>query len=78
MRELALESGYEPVLISFNPYSSIFKPQVPLNDYEIRYLQSHPDEQTANIYMVTYGPDLNISMTGMSPSKIIDIGQKIT
>lgn len=78
LRKLAFESGYEPVLISFNPYSSIFKPQVPLNDYEIRYLQSHPDEQTANIYMVTYGPDLNISMTGMSSSEMIDIGQKLT
>jgi gamma-glutamyl:cysteine ligase YbdK (ATP-grasp superfamily) len=78
LKQIALEFGFEPVLISFNPYSSVFEPKAPFNDYEIKYLQNHPEEQTANIYMVTYGPDLNISMTELSPEQIIDIGQKLT
>jgi gamma-glutamyl:cysteine ligase YbdK (ATP-grasp superfamily) len=78
LREVAAEFGFTAVLTSFNPYNQVFEPQPPLNDYEIRYLQSYPDEQTANIYMVTYGPDLNISMEGLSTEKLIDIGRKLT
>lgn len=76
LRKLALEFNYEPVLISFNPYSPVFKPKTPLNDYEVRYLQANPDEQAVSIYMVTYGPDINISIAGMSSEEIINIGQK--
>ncbi|MDJ0621007.1 MAG: glutamate--cysteine ligase [Calothrix sp. MO_192.B10] len=78
LRQIAIDFGFEPVLISFNPYHSVFQPQTPFNDFEIRYLQAHPEEQTATIYMVTYGPDLNISMAGLSPKELIDIGQKLT
>ncbi|HAE06643.1 glutamate-cysteine ligase family protein [Richelia intracellularis] len=78
LRNLALKFDYEPVLISFNPYSPVFSPKVSLNDYEVRYLQSHPEEQNASIYMVTYGPDINISISGMSPDEIINIGRKLT
>ncbi|MBH8565282.1 glutamate--cysteine ligase [Nostoc sp. CENA67] len=76
--EVATDFGFSPVLTSFNPYNQIFEPQPPLNDYEIRQLQAYPDEQTANIYMVTYGPDLNISVADLSIERVIDIGRKLT
>lgn len=78
LRLVAQEFGYSPILLSFNPYQSSYEPQPPLNDYEIRELQANPDEQTANIFMVTYGPDLNISVAGLSTEKLIDIGKKLT
>jgi hypothetical protein len=78
LREVAASFGLSPVLTSFNPYKTVFEPQPVLNDYEIRQLQAYPDEQTANIYMVTYGPDLNISMADMSIERVIDIGRKLT
>ncbi|MCC5636172.1 glutamate--cysteine ligase [Nostoc sp. CHAB 5844] len=78
LREVAASFGYSPVLASFNPYKTVFEPQPPLNDFEIKQLQAYPDEQTANIYMVSYGPDLNISVTDMSTERLIDIGQKLT
>ncbi|MBW4642443.1 MAG: glutamate--cysteine ligase [Goleter apudmare HA4340-LM2] len=78
LREVAADFGFTPVLTSFNPYNRVFEPQPPLNDYEIRYLQGYPDEQTANIYMVTYGPDLNISLADLSTESLIDIGRKLT
>ncbi|MHC5614079.1 MAG: glutamate--cysteine ligase [Nostoc sp.] len=78
LREVAANFNLSPVLVSFNPYNPIFEPQPPLNDYEIRQLQADPDEQTAHIHMVTYGPDLNISVADMSTEDMIDIGRKLT
>jgi hypothetical protein len=78
LREVAAGFGFSPVLTSFNPYTSIFQPQPPLNDFEIKQLQAYPDEQTAYIYMVSYGPDLNISVADLPIEKLIDIGQKLT
>ncbi|MBH8578193.1 glutamate--cysteine ligase [Nostocaceae cyanobacterium CENA369] len=78
LHEVATNFGFIPVLHSFNPYNKVFEPQPPLNDYEIKQLQAYPDEQTANIYMVTYGPDLNISVSNLSIESLIDIGKKLT
>ncbi|MDZ7958131.1 MAG: glutamate--cysteine ligase [Aulosira sp. DedQUE10] len=78
LRETSANYGFSPVLTSFNPYKTIFEPNPPLNDYEIQQLQAYPDEHTANIYMVTYGPDLNISVADLSVEKLIDIGRKLT
>ncbi len=78
LAQVAANFGFSPVLASFNPYTSVFVPQPPLNDFEIRQLQAYPDEQTAHIYMVSYGPDLNISWENLSTEKLIDIGKKLT
>ncbi|MEH2056652.1 MAG: glutamate--cysteine ligase [Nostoc sp.] len=78
LREVAANFGFSPVLVSFNPYNPVFEPQPPLNDYEIKQLEAYPDEQTANIHMVSYGPDLNISLADLSPEDVIDIGKKLT
>lgn len=78
LREVAISYGFSPVLTSFNPHQTIFEPQPPLNDYETQQLQTYPDEQTANIYMVTYGPDLNISVPHLPIANLIDISKKLT
>jgi hypothetical protein len=75
---VAASYGFSPVLTSFNPHQTVFKPQPPLNDYELKQLQAYPDEHTANIYMVTYGPDLNISVADLPIENVIDIGRKLT
>lgn len=76
--EVAANFGFSPVLVSFNPYNSVFEPHPPLNDYEIKQLEAYPDEQTANIHMVSYGPDLNISLADLSTEDVIDVGRKLT
>jgi hypothetical protein len=76
--DVAAEFGFSPVLTSFHPYKTSFIPYPPLNEYEIQQLQAYPDEQTANIYMVSYGPDLNISVADLPIERVIDIGQKLT
>ncbi|WP_175586816.1 glutamate--cysteine ligase [Nostoc sp. UIC 10630] len=78
LREVAANFDLSPVLVSFNPYNPAFEPQPPLNDYEIKQLEAYPDEQTANIHMVSYGPDLNISVADLSTESVIDIGRKLT
>jgi gamma-glutamyl:cysteine ligase YbdK (ATP-grasp superfamily) len=77
LRDVAAQFGLTPVLISYNPNLTSYKPQPPFNEYEIRELQAYPDEQTVNIYMVSYGPDLNISLTDLPIEKVIDIGKKL-
>ncbi|HLP89356.1 MAG TPA: glutamate--cysteine ligase [Nostocaceae cyanobacterium] len=78
LRETASNFGFTPVLTSFNPYTSVFEPHPPLNDYEIQQLQTYADENTANIYMVTYGPDLNLSVADLPIEQLIDVGKKLT
>ncbi len=78
LRKVAADFGLSPVLVSFNPYNPAFEPQPPLNNYEIKQLEAYPDEQTANIHMVSYGPDLNISVADLSTEDVIDIGRKLT
>ncbi|MBN4002067.1 glutamate--cysteine ligase [Nostoc sp. LPT] len=76
--EVAANFGFSPSLISFNPYKTVFEPQPPLNDYEVRRRQASPEKQTAHIPMLTYGPDLNISVSNLSTERVIDIGRKLT
>ena len=78
LHETAADFGFSPVLVSFNPYYAVFEPQPPLNDYEIKRRQTSPEKQTAHIPMLTYGPDLNISVSGLSTEGVIDIGRKLT
>lgn len=78
LSQVANNRGFVPILASFNPYTCKFEPQPPLNDFELQQLQVYPDEQTAYIYMVSYGPDLNISLADLPMEKVIDIGQKLT
>ncbi len=78
LREVAASFGFLPVLVSFNPYTCVFEHQSPLNDFETRRLQTYPDEQTVYIYMVSYGPDLNISVADLPMENVIDIGKKLT
>lgn len=78
LKETAAEYGFSPALISFNPNYDAFVPNPPLNEYETLRRNASPEKQTANIPMLTYGPDLNISMVGLTTERIIDIGKKLT
>lgn len=78
LQEIAAKFGFSPALISCNPYHAVFKPEPPLNDYEIKRRRASPEKQTANIPMLTYGPDLNISVAGLPYERVIEIGKKLT
>jgi hypothetical protein len=75
---VASTCGFSPVLVSFNPSQTVFEPEPPLNDFELKRRDASPEKQTARIPMLTYGPDLNISVVGMPMERVIDIGKKLT
>jgi len=76
--EKAVPAGFVPVYISFNPFCTAFVPDPPLNEYEAHRRGHTPEKRTAVLPMLTYGPDLNFSLRGLSAKEIIDIGSKLT
>ena len=70
--------GLKPVSISFNPIQKKFEPVPPLTEFELKRRLSSPEKQTADIPMMTYGPDLSLSVSGMSVDKMIDVAKKLT
>jgi gamma-glutamyl:cysteine ligase YbdK (ATP-grasp superfamily) len=78
LREKALNAGFVPVLTSFNPYRTEFVPHPPLTAYENMRRQASPEKRTACVPMLTYGPDLNLSLHGLDTNAVIEIGRKLT
>jgi hypothetical protein len=78
LREAADQAGFVPALTSFHPYCTTFVPDPPLNTYESTRKRLSPEKQTAAIPMLTQGPDLNFSISGLSREAIIDLGCKLT
>src|SRR5436305_7444518 len=78
LREKALNAGFVPVLTSFNPYRTEFVPDPPLIAYEEKRRQNSPEKRTAFIPLLTYGPDLNLSLEGLDTNTLIEIARKLT
>lgn len=78
LKQAANRRNFQPTWISFNPFKTAFVPNPPLNAYE-RKMRSHsPESVTATLHMLTQGPDINISLSGMTDAELIDVGQKLT
>ena len=70
--------GYTAVLTSFNPYQTQYSYNPPLNDYETEQRQEDPSYFMEHLAMLSYGPDLNLALAGLSAEAVIDIGRKLT
>lgn len=70
--------GLTSVLTSFHPYLTKFVPDPPFNAYEEKLLQLSPEDLSALLSMLTYGPDLSISYSGLDTATLIDMGRKFT
>jgi hypothetical protein len=75
--EVASE-GLTPVLTSFHPYRTEFVPDPPFNAYEEKLLHLSPEDLSALLSMLTYGPDLSISYSGLDTATLIDMARKFT
>lgn len=78
LQSMTARWGYTPVLTSFNPYRTIFDPVPPLSRFENDRRKGSPEKQTADIPMLTYGPDLSLSKAGLSVGQLICAAQKLT
>jgi hypothetical protein len=74
---VAKTKGLVPFSTSFNPHHSSFEPNPPLNEYERHYYRLHLVRNTPFIYMLSFGPDLNLSVPSWSPEKVLDFGKKL-
>ena len=78
LHKAATATGYTRVGVSFNPFQTAFVPQPELNAYERARRMASPEEQTAEIPMLTYGPDLNVSHAAFQTADTIDAARKLT
>jgi hypothetical protein len=70
--------GFSPIATSFNPTQTAFIPDPPLNVYERNRMAHSPEDRTEHLPMLTYGPDLNLSVIGASTHQSIAWAQKLT
>lgn len=63
-------------VVAFNPVRSDYAIEPPLNAWEEDHRQGSPEERTAHLHMLTYGPDLNLSCDG--PADPVDVARKLT
>lgn len=78
LQTVARPCGLTPVCISFNPFRTEYVYDPPLTDYERQLHRESADFQAEALAMLTYGPDLNLSLSGMSADQVIEIGRKLT
>lgn len=76
----AARHGLHPVAVGYNPLRSSYRLDPPANAYEQAQMRDSPEERTAHLHMVTYGPDLNLSFpdAGADPAALVDAGAKLT
>jgi hypothetical protein len=67
--------GLVSCAIGFNPVRSAYAIDPPLGPWERAHRIGSPEERTAHLHMVTYGPDLNLSAEGMD---VVDAARKLT
>lgn len=75
--QVAGRYGYTALSTALNPFRSEYVPNPPLNEWEVRD-RSTPEEQTAYIHMLTYGPDISFSHSDYTAADTIDIARKLT
>ncbi len=78
LKEKLQKTGFRPTAISFNPYQTEYVPDPPLNSFEEKMRDDSPEAGTANIHMLTQGPDISLSAVEMPIEKAIDAAQKLT
>ena len=67
--------GLASCAIGFNPLRSAYVIDPPLGEWERAHRIGSPEERTAHLHMVTYGPDLNLSADGLD---VVDAARKLT
>jgi len=86
--DAAAARGLGVTAIGFNPVRSEYVVEPALNSWERGHRLGSPEERTAHLHMVTYGPDLNLSWEGgpgdpaggdpAGPDELIDAARKLT
>ncbi len=71
--------GLAACAVGFNPLRSAYVVDPPLGEWERAHRVGSPEERTAHLHMVTYGPDLNLSADGLDrAADLVDAARKLT
>lgn len=66
------------VAVGFHPVRTEYRIDPPLNEWERAHRQGSPEERTAHVHMLTYGPDLNLSCADLDDAALVDAARKLT
>ena len=76
LAEILAKYGITIAETSFNPVHTSFIPDPPLNTFELADTEMTQSE-SAGTYMLTYGPDINISGAHINADAAVDITRKL-
>lgn len=74
----AAVDGLRLATIGWNPVAPTYVPVPAYNVWERRMRAQHPEYLAPDVYMMSYGPDLNVSHPGWSDAEVIDVGRRLT
>lgn len=74
----AAVDGYHMTTIGWNPMAPGYTPAPPYNAWEREMRRRHPEYVAPDVYMMSYGPDLNLSHPAWSDADAIDVARRLT
>jgi gamma-glutamyl:cysteine ligase YbdK (ATP-grasp superfamily) len=78
LQTVARPCGLIPVCTGFNPFRTEYVYDPPLTAYEQQLHRESADFHAEALAMLTYGPDLNLSLAELGTAQVIDLGRKLT
>lgn len=73
----AADEGLRLAAIGYNPHRAAYLPEPPFLPWELDMRRANPEYDAPEVYMLTYGPDVNFSHPRWDPERSVDIGRKL-
>ena len=70
--------GWRLVSIGWHPYCTGYTASPAYNAWELQFREAHTEYAAPDVYMLSYGPDLNLSQPGASDADAVDLARKLT
>jgi len=74
----AAVDGYRLTSIGWNPFTDTYLPHPAYNRWESAMRKAHPEFTASDVYMMSFGPDLNLSHPEWTDDDVIDIARLLT
>jgi len=74
----AAVDGYQLTSIGWNPVAPRYDPVPPYNVYEQAMRRRRAEYVAPDVYMMSYGPDLNLSHPAWSDADAVDVARRLT
>lgn len=78
LAEAAAFDGFQLASVGCNPYRTAYDPDPPYNAWERAMRARRPEYRGSEVFMLTFGPDLNLSHPAWTAERVLDVGRKLT